>query len=129
MGKQIRSDLLQDVYVDNGKETKYYKEFSPTSHWICVPESFKELRMLLLDKLQKLNVQLFDTGIRKGFDGEVWVKGICFREDRTIAVRMTENNIRTIMVGVDWLLMWEMISSILNIYLKEQNNENKGTED
>jgi hypothetical protein len=112
MRKQIRSDLLENVYVENKKGTKFYKEYA-TSEWVYIPENFQELKELVFYRLQELNAQLFDTGITNNKD-EIWVRGICFSKDNTISVRIKDNVIRVIMVGVDYALMWENIKSILN---------------
>lgn len=124
MRKQIRSDLLENVYVENEKGTKFYKEYA-TSEWVYIPENFQELKELFLKRLQELNVYLFDTGITNNKD-EFWVRGIRFSKDNTISVRFTDNIIRVIMVGVSYALMWENIKSILS-NLKEQNDDNKRT--
>ena len=112
MRKQIRSDLLKDVFVENKKGTKFYKEYA-TSEWVYIPENFQELKELFLTRLQDFKVPLFDTGVTNNKD-EIWVRGIRFSKDNTIAVRIKDNIIRVIMVGVDYSLMWENIKSILN---------------
>lgn len=122
MRKQIRSDLLKDVFVENEKGTKFYKEYA-TSEWVYIPEDFQELKELLLKRLQDFKVPLFDTGVTNNED-EIWVRGIRFSKDNTIAVRIKDNIIRVIMVGVGYSLMWENIKSILN-HLQENNNERK----
>lgn len=111
MRKQVRSNLLKDVFVENEKGTKFYKEYA-TSEWVYIPENFQELKELFLKRLQELKVPLFDTGITNDKD-EIWVRGIRFRKDNTIAIRVHDTVIRVIMVGVDYSLMWENIKSIL----------------
>jgi hypothetical protein len=113
MRKQLRTENIKDVFVEQTKGTRFYENYG-ISQWVYVPENFQELRELLLNKLQELKVMLFDTGIRKGYDEEIWVRGICFKKDNTVSVRVKENDIRVIMVGVDYSLMWEMIQTILN---------------
>ena len=113
MRKQLRTENIENVYVETNKRTKFYKNYG-VSTCVFLPETFQELRDLLLNKLQKLKVMLFDTGIRKGYDEEIWVRGICFKKDNTVSVRVKDNDIRIIMVGVEYALMWEMIKSILN---------------
>lgn len=112
MRKQIRSDFLKNVYVENKKGTKFYKEYA-TSEWVYIPENFQELKELLLRRLQEFKVQLFDTGVTNDED-EIWVTGIRFRKDKTIAIRIKDDIPRVIMVGVNYSLMWELIKSILN---------------
>lgn len=107
-GCHLPSDLMyQCPKQDNNCRLNFIKKDQ-------MPETFQELLFLLEDRLQKMNVMLFDNKETTRIKNEFWIKGIMFSRDNTLSIKYNDNII-PFMWNVSYPLMWEIIKSLMGI--------------
>lgn len=86
------------------------------------PETFGEILFLLRKKINEMKVVWYGDCFVDKKEEEFWFKGILFNSNHTLAIRDNNENIRVIMSGISYPLMWQIIESDLKLWRNNEKN-------